>query len=175
MYSLSIKHHTIRPVALPQYPTVDREHLFGDAGPAEILFDVGPAPLAHVAQGVGWQVHGFAQRGGQRFDADVDPPAAAVGLQALPRSAFRGDDRNATGQRFGDDQPEVFAKGGQYEQVRRTIQRFFFVPVYGTGECKIVLQPGLTNRGFDDLLMSALIGSGDEVCQACTRFSNPFI
>ena len=56
----------------------------------------------------------------------------------------------------------MLINGFSESHVGGTVQHGFFRPVYGAGEDKFILQSGLPDRGFDDRLMAAFVGSGDD-------------
>ena len=81
------------------------------------MLDQEAAAAAHSAELGGRGGEGVAQGIDEGVGTGIDPPTALMLLELLPGGGAGGDDREAAGEGFGDDEAEVFAERGQDKEV----------------------------------------------------------
>ena len=98
----------------------------------------------------------------------VDPPAAAIGLEAGPGRAFRRDHRQAGREGLGGGEAEVFVEGRQGEELRRLQCRGLVCAVSGPRDLDIG-QGQAGGQGFQLGGVPALVRTDDAQGPAARR------
>src|SRR5262249_48229564 len=117
----SFQPHRGRRFSAQGKPAINIKHIAGSVIPREIPRHPCPSFSAHLFQYFPPYGHSFGERGRERFNAVIDPPATAFTRQAMPWGALGRDDRRSSRQRLRNGGGKVLVQCRENEQVRPAI------------------------------------------------------